>query len=94
MLRVMSPPSEIGLWRGLDEAGLHAWLEDACRRFFDRGVPQAAREAVTIDGEHFDDRLGFYCAMGEAVSGPGGYFGRSLASFDDGMRLSRLHGAS
>jgi hypothetical protein len=30
-----------------------------------------------------DTLLGFYCAIGEAVNGPGGYFGLSMLAFDD-----------
>jgi RNAse (barnase) inhibitor barstar len=32
------------------------------------------------------DRPGFYCAIGEAVNGPGGYFGANLDALRDCLR--------
>ncbi|GAB3899118.1 hypothetical protein GCM10029964_084580 [Kibdelosporangium lantanae] len=29
---------------------------------------------------------GFYCAIGEAINGPGGYFGWNLSALDDCLR--------
>jgi hypothetical protein len=34
-------------------------------------------------GRGVDDLPGFFCALGEAINGPGGYFGRSLRSLRD-----------
>lgn len=83
----MSVPSVLGEWRKLDEAGRKAWLARACDRAFDSGQARVrtSRSEVTIDGNDFDDLTGFFCAMGEAVNGPGGYFGRNLFGFDDCM---------
>lgn len=77
-----------GAWRGLDEAGKQRWLDDAFERHrvaVDRGDgPRGTSGATfTVDGADFDDLAGFLCAMGEAVNGPGGYFGGNLLSFDD-----------
>ncbi|MEU0136211.1 barstar family protein [Streptomyces sp. NPDC006296] len=39
-----------------------------------------------IDGSGITGLDGFWAAMGEAVNGPGGYFGRNLDSFADCLR--------
>lgn len=38
------------------------------------------------DGIHVTDEAAFYLAMGEAVNGPGGYFGCNLDAMDDCLR--------
>jgi len=43
-------------------------------------------EAYEIDGERFQDTDDFYAIIGEAVNGPGGYFGRGLDSLNDCLR--------
>lgn len=43
--------------------------------------PQARCSPWT--GRHIVDEDSFYCAIGEAVNGPGGYFGWNLAALDD-----------
>ncbi|MGP3917619.1 barstar family protein [Nonomuraea sp. 10N515B] len=35
---------------------------------------------------HITDEVAFYRAMGEAINGPGGYFGRNLDALDDCLR--------
>lgn len=35
-------------------------------------------EVVHLDGQQISTKSGFYCALGEAVNGPGGYFGSNL----------------
>ncbi|MFB8003703.1 barstar family protein [Nocardia sp. NPDC056000] len=39
-----------------------------------------------LDGTHIVDEDTFYCAIGEAVNGPGGYFGWNLDAFEDCTR--------
>lgn len=82
-------PAALGAWRSLLPKEREAWLDAASRRFFDETTRvkvncDPGREIV-LDGAEVDGRLGFYCAMGEAVNGPGGYFGRSLQGFDDAL---------
>lgn len=81
------PPASLNEWRPLDEAGRRSWLTCASQRFFDPGavfVPSKARgRVIVVDGSLVDTLLGFYCAIGEAVNGPGGYFGLSMLAFDD-----------
>ncbi|MFD9791410.1 barstar family protein [Streptomyces sp. NPDC059070] len=76
-----------GLWEDLDAAGRRAWLSVALwsRDYQRRQRPEdAAPGAVfTLDGRRAVDITGVYCALGEAVNGPGGYFGWNLAAVDD-----------
>jgi hypothetical protein len=39
-----------------------------------------------LDGERVEDPAGLYCALGEAVNGPGGYFGADPDSLRDCLR--------
>lgn len=59
------------------------------------GPDQAQRNAAKsepgpgvfeLDGERVQDAAGLYCALGEAVNGPGGYFGADLDSLRDCLR--------
>jgi len=81
------PPASLGEWRRLDDPGRRAWLTQASRRFFDVArdiVPsKVPGRVIVLEGRLVDTLLGFYCAMGEAVNGPGGYFGSSMQAFDD-----------
>jgi RNAse (barnase) inhibitor barstar len=78
------PPEALGAWAGLDTRRREAWLElvreRACRRAH-RDRP--AGHAYALDGRHITDEPGLYLALGEAVNGPGGYFGGCLDALDD-----------
>ncbi|WP_228926966.1 barstar family protein [Streptomyces sp. DH7] len=45
--------------------------------------------AAVIDSTAITTRDGFYCALGEAVHGPGGYFGSNLDALFDCLRTAR-----
>jgi barstar (barnase inhibitor) len=47
-----------------------------------------ARSTYFLDGRHVTDVDGFYCAVGEAINGPGGYFGWNTGAVDDCLRGS------
>ncbi len=65
-----------GLWRSY---GRRAWLSVALKR----GV----RGSVgVLDGRDVTDVDAFYCALGEAVNGPGGYYGWNLDAVADCLR--------
>ncbi|MFE1924256.1 barstar family protein [Streptomyces asoensis] len=78
------PPDHPGAWADLDTRRRWAWLdlvrERACRRTHSDPSPGHAYE---LDGQHITDEPGVYLALGEAVNGPGGYFGGCLAALDD-----------
>ncbi|MFE5012059.1 barstar family protein [Streptomyces sp. NPDC056696] len=40
----------------------------------------------TLDVRYIVDEDSFYCAIGEAINGPGGYFGWNLDALDDCLR--------
>ncbi|RSS43477.1 barstar family protein [Streptomyces sp. WAC08241] len=75
-----------GMWHGLTPEDRRAWLSVTLwsREYRHRGSPDAsAGRVLTLDGRHVVDEDSFYCALGEAVNGPGGYFGRNLDALDD-----------
>ncbi|MFE0701069.1 barstar family protein [Streptomyces sp. NPDC058872] len=45
-----------------------------------------AGQVFTLGGRHIVDRDAFYCAIGEVVNGPGGYFGWNPDALDDCLR--------
>ncbi|MFD0026533.1 barstar family protein [Streptomyces sp. NPDC058382] len=80
-----------GMWHGLAPADRRAWLSVALlsRAYRRRGKPHApAGHVFALDGRQVVDIDSFYCAMGEAVNGPGGYFGWNLDALDDCLRGS------
>ncbi|MEV8314507.1 barstar family protein [Streptomyces sp. NPDC059900] len=81
------PPDAPGAWSALDTRRRGAWLdlvrEHHCRRPH-RDRP--AGHAYELDGRYITDEPSLYLALGEAVNGPGGYFGGCLAALDDCLR--------
>jgi RNAse (barnase) inhibitor barstar len=79
-----------GLWHSLDQPGRRAWLSVALwsseyqRRANDAGT--APDRVFVLDGRQILDVDSFYCAIGEAVNGPGGYFGWNLDALNDCLR--------
>ncbi|MEP7125526.1 MAG: hypothetical protein ABJE95_31625 [Byssovorax sp.] len=75
------PPHVTGTWRPLSRLQREQWLIAACNRHFKRmrrrgGWKDADAGAVfAIDGAATKDYPAFLCALGEAINGPGGYFG-------------------
>lgn len=81
------PPDTPCAWAGLDTRRRGAWLdlvrERACRRTHQ---DRPAGHAYELDGRYATDEPGLYLALGEAVNGPGGYFGGCLAALADCLR--------
>jgi RNAse (barnase) inhibitor barstar len=79
-----------GLWHSLDPEGRRAWLSVALwSRHYQRREhteDAAPGQVFILDGRQVVDADSFYCALGEAVNGPGGYFGWNLAAVDDCLR--------
>nr|WP_067723235.1 barstar family protein [Nocardia yamanashiensis] len=81
--------NRLGMWRDLDTDGRRAWLSVALlsNSYRRRGRPDsAAGQVFTMDPTGIADIDGFYCALGEAVNGPGGYFGWNLDALEDCLR--------
>ncbi|MER5207551.1 barstar family protein [Streptomyces sp. NPDC002825] len=75
-----------GMWHDLATEDRRAWLSVMLwsRRYRRRGIADApAGQVFTLDGRRIVDEDSFYCAIGEAVNGPGGYFGWNLDALDD-----------
>ncbi|MEU1087044.1 barstar family protein [Streptomyces sp. NPDC005576] len=79
-------PDRTGLWHGLSSDERGAWLSVALwsHGYRRRGEPEAPEgRKSTLDGRHIVDRNSLWCAIGEAVNGPLGYFGWNLDALDD-----------
>ena len=73
-----------GMWRDLPPADRHAWLSVALKRQVHRALPDDPPGAgYELDGRQVVDADSLYCALGEAVNGPGGYFGWNLDAVHD-----------
>ncbi|QKW08698.1 barstar family protein [Streptomyces sp. NA04227] len=79
-----------GMWRSFGPKGRLAWLSVALtsRTYRHRESPEDAPpgQVYVLDGTQVVDEDSFYCALGEAVNGPGGYFGWNLSALDDCLR--------
>lgn len=84
-----APTAESGSWRRLALGEREGWVEvSALRHFYSGGGsadPVDGRD-FSLDGRDVLDLASFYCAIGEAMRGPGGYFGGSLAGVSDCCR--------
>ncbi|WP_422742731.1 barstar family protein [Micromonospora sp. WMMD754] len=78
-------PAEKNLWADYDRELRHHWAGVALAHR--TGAPdRPAGITYDLDGRFVTDIEGFYCAIGEAINGPGGYFGWNLDALDDCLR--------
>ncbi|MBE1498057.1 RNAse (barnase) inhibitor barstar [Amycolatopsis lexingtonensis] len=77
------PPAVKNLWAGHDRV---EWLRAALAHRTGDGPDRPPGACYQVDGTHVADVTSFYCALGEAVNGPGGYFGRNLDALADCLR--------
>ncbi|WP_327006058.1 barstar family protein [Dactylosporangium sp. NBC_01737] len=84
--RTEGRPAEPGLWHRYDQELRHQWLGAALAHRRRDAPDRPAGTTYHLDGGHVTDIDGFYCAIGEAVNGPGGYFGWNLDALDDCLR--------
>jgi hypothetical protein len=78
-------PPRKNLWAGYDRQLRHHWCGVALSRM--SGEPdRPPGTTYDLDGRFVTDIDGFYCAIGEAVNGPGGYFGWNLDALNDCLR--------
>ncbi|MGQ7746943.1 barstar family protein [Streptomyces sp. WC2508] len=78
-----------GMWHELAPEDRRAWLSVTLwsQEYQRQGKADApAGQVFTLDGRHIVDRDSFYCAIGEAINGPGGYFGWNLDALTDCLR--------
>ncbi|MGW0504092.1 barstar family protein [Micromonospora sp. NPDC003241] len=78
-------PAEKNLWADYNRELRHQWAAVALAHRSDTadGPPGTTYD---LDGRFVTDIEGFYCAIGEAINGPGGYFGWNLDALDDCLR--------
>ncbi|MET9677027.1 barstar family protein [Streptomyces sp. NPDC006482] len=82
---IAGPPDTAGAWVGLDTRHRWVWHDLVRERVAHHGAPgdRPAGHAYALDGRHVTDEPGLYLALGEAVNGPGGYFGGNLGALAD-----------
>jgi hypothetical protein len=70
-------PAEANLWAGLSRSDRYLWVRAAA--LHRKHAPdKPAGTVYHLDGRHVTDYDAFFCAIGEAVNGPGGWFGGDL----------------
>ena len=78
-------PAQPNLWTRYDRLLQREWLGLAVSRHcLQGGLPdKPAGTTYHLDGRFVTDIDAFYCAIGEAINGPGGYFGWNLHALHD-----------
>ncbi|GED68494.1 hypothetical protein BRE01_21960 [Brevibacillus reuszeri] len=81
-----SPLIERNLWTQLSTVQRSGWLEVA-RLYNNKNTSSSTQDQQNgeydIDAGSITDSSSFFCALGEATNGPGGYYGFDLKSLED-----------
>jgi hypothetical protein len=78
------PPTEPNLWARYDGQGRSAWLNLAARAWrVPASQPDRTGGEHHLDGRFVTDVPGLHCAVGEALLGPGRYFGWGWDALND-----------
>ncbi|MFE4592146.1 barstar family protein [Streptomyces laurentii] len=86
---------EKGDWLQWPASHHSAWLHVVQNAWFTsnrRAVRYGVDDIVYLDGARISTKPGFFCAIGEAVNGPGGYFGSNLDALADCISSSLSEG--
>ncbi|QKW21466.1 barstar family protein [Kitasatospora sp. NA04385] len=75
------PPLRPGSWRGLSTAAKKAW-QTLALDLREPGPDRSGGE-YHVDGRAVEDEAGLHCAIGEALLGPGGYYGWGWDALSD-----------
>jgi Barstar (barnase inhibitor) len=77
-------PKAKNLWAAYPSNDRLAWL-DVVRSHDRPGLHPDSPPGTNfeLDGQYVTDYAGLYCAIGEAINGPGGYFGADLGALGD-----------
>ena len=79
-------PAEPNRWARCDAEGRRFWLGTALDNHDHDRQDRPSGTTYHLDGRHITDEPGFFCALGEAVNGPGGYFGWGFGALNDCLR--------
>ncbi|MFI9259751.1 barstar family protein [Streptomyces sioyaensis] len=86
---------EKGEWLQWPASQHSAWLHVVQNAWFTsnhRAARYGGEGVAYLDGFHMSTKSGFFCALGEAVNGPGGYFGSNLDGLADCISSSSGEG--
>jgi RNAse (barnase) inhibitor barstar len=84
-----SAPDTTNVWAEYGADGRRAWLHVVRLNRAAQRLPGPDRppgQTFELDGVHVNDETSFHCAIGEAINGPGGYFGADLDGLADCLR--------
>jgi len=80
----IAPPVHKNLWASLSFDERRSWLQIVLLYHNRQCVQDAPAGSIfDLDGTHIVDYSGFFCAIGEAINGPGGYFGCNVDALAD-----------
>lgn len=85
-MRFAGRPDTTNLWAPYDSATRREWMRAALRMRPRVGADRGPGATYHLDGRYVTDTFGFFCALGEAVNGPGGYFGWNTHAIIDCCR--------
>ncbi len=80
-MHVNNEITEKNLWKKFSKKEIQGWLGFAF--YIQHSETDHSEVKIELDGNLFDNINEFYCAIGEAINGPGGYFGRNFNAFID-----------
>lgn len=80
-------PTAYGQWAALPAGERDGWVEAAQLHYFhkagERRTWPMPDGRITLHGEQIVNLASFFCAVGEAFNGPGGYFGSNFTALAD-----------
>lgn len=79
-------PSAVGEWKKIPARWHRSWLHVVQNAWFQAGRAATRNEikpTYTLEGADLANVASFYCSLGEAMNGPGGYFGSNLDALAD-----------
>ncbi|MEV4806629.1 barstar family protein [Nonomuraea sp. NPDC049421] len=79
----VGPPVQLNQWWDIPVGQREGWVEVAQHSMI---AKRPHREEIVLDGRGVVDLASFFCAIGEAVHGPGGYFGSNFMALHDCLR--------
>ncbi|WP_033403862.1 barstar family protein [Paenibacillus fonticola] len=80
----ISQPLRKNEWSSLSEDERRAWLKVVTNYNINKSNCYETEEIIFhLDGTYVTDYPSFFCALGEAINGPGGYYGFDVCSLID-----------